>query len=68
MNRLDGCETVFYSDGSVRIEVIQKDYLCFDLFEIAALFQKARGLTDSEQSKCRDKLIRCNDMPLISSC
>lgn len=53
MNRLDGCETIFYPDGSVRIKVTQKDYLCFDFLEVAILFKEAKYLIETGQKKAK---------------
>ena len=50
MNRFDGFETVFYSDGSARIGVGRKQYLCLDWSEIRTLFQKANDLSGTGRS------------------
>lgn len=53
MNRLDGCETIFYPDDSVRNKVTQKDYLCFDFLEVAFLFKEAKYLIETGQKKAK---------------
>ena len=45
-NKIDECETIIYSDGSVIINTAQKEFLCLDFSEILILFQKASRLNE----------------------
>ena len=51
MIKLDGCESVIFSDGSVRINTPDNRYLCLDYSEIKILHEKARKQLELKELK-----------------
>ena len=40
MIRIDGCESVIFSDGSIRINTANGRYLCLDYSDIKTLYEE----------------------------
>ena len=53
MTRIDGCESVIFSDGSVRINTADNRYLCLDYSEIKILYNKTSMQHESKGPKIK---------------
>ncbi len=57
MIKIDECETIIFSDGSIIINTAQMDLLCFDFSEILILFEEASELRETNRLETRSALV-----------
>ena len=53
MIRIDGCESVIFSDGSVRINTADNRYLCLDYSDIKILYKETSVLLEIKRLKTK---------------